>query len=305
MIGGRVYVYIALTERCRTNGQNGHAATRLASAVIALFGTFAFLVAGVMPAGASLRGGGVDVAGGAACTNFYPELCMDASGGIDFGLFDSTDGYLAAVSALARHRDGDDTDGNSIPDSVEIAVCEVAGCLPAWAEDSTPTEPKVLTIQCCDGTFEPDVNSVQVSLPSGFNKKKLVSAFSLSSPHVHYFGAYPASGAVTLSVDGPDLSVGVHRFLVVGTAEGKAEPKVAIWKVEVTKETATAVKAAVVDSSSSNFSSSTASSSTGSARPVVRTGSNLGLIAFTAAALLMAGCGVIALEQRRRDRRYY
>lgn len=243
----------------------------------------------------------IDPTGGDVCTNFYPELCMDASGGIDFGLFKTTDGYLQAVSALARHRDGDDADGNSIPDSVEIAVCGEAGCLPAWAEQSTPTEPKVLHIECCDGTFESDINRVEVPIPSGFNTKKLVSAFSLSDVNIHYFGAYPVSGSVLFSVDSPELSVGVHRFLVVGTAADKAAPRVAIWKVEVAPE----VTSAAVRSESLKSSQSPAAPAASAATPVSRTGSNARPLLWIAAGAVLVGSAMFAAGRHRRDRRYY
>lgn len=277
---------------------------RTLRAVVALF-TFAGIGASAVmlaaPSGAApTPRSEIDPTGGAACTNFYPELCLDESGGIDLSYFETTDGYLAAVSALERHRMGDDADGNQIPDSVELAVCGEAGCLPAWAENSTPTESTVLSIECCDGTFEPDVNRVVVELPDGFNPKKLVSAFSLSTPHVHYFGAYPASGTVTFAVDGPDLSVGTHRFVVVGTSADSAAAKVAIWKVDVAREAAAAAKAATVTKTSSG-----AAGAPTSTRPVARTGSNLRSLMWAGAGLLLLGYTVVALNRRRLDRRYY
>ena len=155
-------------------GFRGRGVSRLVGAILA---TAMLAVGGfAVPAGAET----VDPA---LCTNFYPELCMGADGQIDITL-SGIEGYAAAIAALDRHRAGDDTDGNGVPDSVEISLCEAAGCIAEWAANSTPNM-QALSMELCPAELTKEgINMLTVPIPSGFDKKKLVSAFTLSDPEI-------------------------------------------------------------------------------------------------------------------------
>lgn len=216
----------------------------------------------------------------ALCTNFYPELCMDSNGEIAAWLAASDlDAYTKAIGALARHRAGDDEDGNGVPDSVEISLCEKAGCIADWAANATPNQSPI-TMELCPATLTKEgVNKLTATIPAGFDKKKLVSAFTMSTPEVHYFGAYPASGKIEITRG--NLDEGTHRLVIVGTKEGEDAAAVAMWRLDCVKcktQPPVSVKGA-----------QQVRNGTSTAKPTSRTGSS------STAPMLMAGGALVLL----------
>ena len=246
------------------------------------------------------------------CTNFYPELCMGEDGEIDPALFPLlVDGqpvnlpgyvdsrYQEAVDALARHRAGDDLDGNGIPDSPEIAVCDEAGCLDDWAATAEVTEPDVKVLECCDDINQASINRVEVDISEGMNQDKLVSVFTLSTPVVHYVGSYPEGGKVEVRSDPPKLELGVHRIVAVGTADGLNEPEIKVWRLDVVKEThATTATTAKPTTTTARVAGTSQSAS---ARTTARTGANVGSWVMGGSALLVLGSALMIGARRRRD----
>jgi hypothetical protein len=246
------------------------------------------------------------------CTNFYPELCIGSDGEIDKALFPFViDGavipgytdprYDLAVAALARHRAGDDTDGNGIPDSPEIAVCGAPGCLPEWAANAEVTEEEEKVITYPAGRPE-ESTSATVSL-KGLNPKKLVSVFTLSTPIVNYFGAYPASGSATVTAgpEGPDF--GIHRIVAVGTADGENAAAVKVWRLDVNKlesstSTSTSTTAAP-QPTVGGASQAPASGGSSSATTPARTGAQTAPWVFAGAAAVLVGSALVVGARRR------
>lgn len=244
---------------------------RLVGALVAT----ATVVMGTIAVPAGAETGTVDPA---LCTNFYPELCMDANGSIDISK-SGVDGYSKALAALARHRAGDDEDGNGVPDSVEIALCETAGCIGDWAANETPNQSPITMELCPASLTKEGVNKLTATIPAGFDKKKLVSAFTMSTPEVHYFGAYPASGKIEITRG--NLDEGTHRLVIVGTKEGEDAAAVAMWRLDCVKcktQPPVAVKGA-----------QQVRNGTSTAKPTSRTGSS------STAPMLMAGGALVLL----------
>jgi hypothetical protein len=248
------------------------------------------------------------------CTNFYPELCMGEDGEIDAALFpwdgasipglvgESTyvDGrYSKAVDALARHRAGDDLDGNGIPDSPEIAVCGEAGCLDDWAATAEVTEPDSKVLECCDDNNQASINRVEVDISEGMNQDKLVSVFTLSTPVVHYVGSYPEGGKVEVRSDPPKLEPGVHRIVAVGTADGLNEPEIKVWRLDVVTETHSTTATTAKPTTTTARVAGTSQSA--SARTTARTGANVGSWVMGGSALLVLGSALMIGARRRRN----
>ena len=243
------------------------------------------------------------------CTNFYPELCLGEDGEIDPALFPflidgvAVPGYTdprydVAVAALARHRAGDDTDGNGIPDSPEIGVCGEPGCLDDWAATAEVTEPDAKILECCDGDNENTINKADIS--KGMNKNKLVSVFTLSTPVVHYVGAYPDGGKVEVRSDPPRLEVGVHRIVAVGTADGLNEAEVKVWRLDVIteKDVATSTTAGQSTSTTAQVAGQTQSTA---AATTARTGADVGKWVMGGSALVLLGSALVIGARRRRS----
>ena len=248
------------------------------------------------------------------CTNFYPELCMGDDGEIDRDMFPFlVDGvaipgytdarYEAAVTALARHKAGDDLDGNGIPDSPEISVCGKAGCLPEWAASAEVTEGEAKVIDYPVGK-PGSSSSTKVDL-KGLNPDKLVSVFTLSTPIVNYFGSYPDSGTATVTAgpNGPDF--GVHRIVAVGTADGENAAAVKVWRLDVLPRddtgAATTTTAAAGQNGASNVQGATQSASTASTgTTTARTGAQAGPWIMAGSAAVLLGSALILGARRRR-----
>lgn len=250
------------------------------------------------------------------CTNFYPELCMNPDGSVNEQLFldalsnGDVEGYLLeaqVAEAIKRHLAGDDTDGNGIPDSPEIALCGSAGCLPKWAETQKANMSPALTVHCCDGKYQADINTINLDISKGMNPNKLVSVFTLSTPVVHYVGAYPSGGMVKMTFDPPSITLGAHKVFAVGTASGAAKPNVLIWDLTVLPEevaaaatttpTTAATAATVANATQSNSAAATATS----AAPAATTGSNTKVWVSLGAALVLLGSALVVGSRRRRQ----
>lgn len=266
-----------------STGVRGRTVTRFLGALIA---TATVLVGSLtVPAGAQ-----DETVDPALCTNFYPELCLDSNGEIAAWLAaEDLDAYTKAIGALGRHRAGDDEDGNGVPDSVEISLCGTAGCIGDWAANATPTYAPLTMELCPEALTKEGVNQLTVPIPDGFDQKKLVSAFTLSTPAVQYFGAYPASGEVVIKRG--DLDPGTHRLVIVGTREGQDAAAVAMWRLDcVTCKSAPAVKGVTQVRNSTN-----------TARPTSRTGSSstAPMVMAGGALVLLGGALVIGVRRRK------
>lgn len=181
-----------------------------------------------------------------------------------------------------------DTDNNGVPDWVEIGYCGEAGCMASFLENYEVGECNIVPTFTIPGTID-------VTLGGGFATDENVVAWMYSTPTEVFNGTLPENRVIALSIPS-GTAEGEHKFMYIGMGadgmphiEGCTRTGTATAVAAVTTAAPTTAPAAVLGVTQQ------------AATPRSVTGAMVGGSVAVGGVVLLAGIALVLEARRRRE----